>query len=162
MAEIFSWNPQGEVGGALAEGSRAQIPTGGAVLSALPGSLPDVHPAQVCSQVEKGNLGSHWVEAPLHLRTAGHSPAHPFLITHVLKIPMKNIPWGVRLPNSFLQVKKLGVSDGGEYQPRPQRELGLELDTLPVEPQYLPDSGAGPCLRLLQWVGLEQAQCCAY
>lgn len=57
--EILLESP-GEVRGALAEESRENIPTGVPSYqpeASLPGSLPGVQPAHVCSQVEQGCLG---------------------------------------------------------------------------------------------------------
>lgn len=48
----------------------------------------------------------------------------------------------VKQPPQGAQVERLGVSDGGAYQPRPPREMKLESDSLPVEPRCLPESPA--------------------
>lgn len=84
------------------------------------------------------------------------TPAHLyFLVTHMLNFKHKIAPGDPTCWNSSFQVGKVGVNNGGEYQPRPLGEMRLELESLPAEfqnnrPPCLPESDSCPCLVMPQ------------
>lgn len=96
-----------------------------------------------------------------------------FLVTHMLNYKHKTAPGVPTCWTSSLQVGKVGVGDREEDLPRPQGEMGLELESLPIEFEnkrlsLAPSLPEPPCLpesRSLSGdaaaVVLEQTLCCA-